>query len=92
MASKASRLPKGQQREKEKDGRIRRFLCDVLTQRVLAYVAAQPPSFAFILSLLCITLTMPPMAAYIKNAGPLPDLDTMRVSSEKHSCHFFLCE
>lgn len=82
MASRskaASRLPDEQLREKEKDGRIRRFLWDVLTLRVLAYVVSQPASFTFIASFLLITLVMPPMAVYIKNANELPDLDTMRV-------------
>lgn len=79
----ASRLPEEQLREREKDGRIRRFICGVLTLRVLAYIIAQPASFTFITSFLFITLTMPPMAAYIKNAGDLPDLDTMRV----RPCH-----
>lgn len=75
-----SRLPDEQLREKEKDGRIRRFICDVLTLRVLAYVCAQPASFSFIFSFLIITITMPPMALYIKRSPELPDLDTMRVS------------
>ena len=82
MASRSkggSRLPEEQLREKEKDGRIRRFICDVLTLRVLGYVCAQPASFSFILSFLIITLTMPPMALYIKYAPELPDLDTMGV-------------
>lgn len=79
MASRVSKLPDDQLREKEKDGRIRRFLWDVLTLRVLAYVISQPASFTFIASFLIITLVMPPMAAYIKNAHRLPDLDTMRV-------------
>lgn len=75
----ASRLPDEQLREKEKDGRIRRFLWDVLTLRVLAYIISQPASFTFIASFLFITVVMPPMAVYIKNADELPDLDTMRV-------------
>lgn len=78
MASRVSKLPDDQLREKEKDGRIRRFLWDVLTLRVLAYVISQPASFTFIASFLIITLVMPPMATYIKNAHRLPDLDTMR--------------
>jgi hypothetical protein len=45
---------------------------------MLAYVVAQPASFTFIISFLFITLSMPPMALYIKNAKELPDLDTMR--------------
>lgn len=82
MASKggATRQPLEQLKEMEKEGRIRRFLWDVVTLRVFAYVIAQPASFVFILSLLLITLSMPPIALYIKNADELPDLDTMRVS------------
>lgn len=79
MASRVSKLPEGQLREKEKDGRIRRFLWNVLTLRMLAYIVSQPASFTFIASFLIITLVMPPMAAYIRNAHELPDLDTMRV-------------
>ena len=82
MASRsASRLPEEQLREREKDGRIRRFFCDVLNLRVFAYITAQPASFVFILSLLFITLSMPPVALYVKNAPELPDLDAMRVST-----------
>ena len=74
-----SRLPEEQQREREKDGRVRRLVWDVFTLRVLAYVCAQPASFTFIVSFLFITLSMPPMAAYIRHTQQLPDLDTMRV-------------
>ena len=74
-----SRLPEEQLREREKDGRIRRFLWDVLTLRILAYVCAQPASFSFILTFIFITTSMPPMATYIRNAAQLPDLDSMRV-------------
>ena len=86
MASRGrtSKLPEVQLREKEKDGWIRRFVWDVLKLRMFAYVVAQPASFTFILSFLFITLSMPPMALYIKNAKELPDLDTMRVSSSTH--------
>lgn len=82
MASKGgtTRQPLEQLKEMEKEGRIRRFLWDVVTLRVFAYVLAQPASFVFILSLVLITLSMPPIALYIKNADQLPDLDTMRVS------------
>jgi hypothetical protein len=45
---------------------------------MLAYVCAQPASFTFILSFVFITVSMPPMAAYIRNADQLPDLDAMR--------------
>ena len=74
-----SRLPEDQLREKEKDGRIRRFIWDVLTLRILAYICAQPASFTFILAFLFITVSMPPMAAIIRHKVQLPDLDTMRV-------------
>ena len=82
MASKGgtTRQPLEQLKEMEKEGRIRRFLWDVVTLRMFAYVLAQPASFVFILSLVLITLSMPPIALYIKNADQLPDLDTMRVS------------
>ena len=88
MAEKDSRierlLPEDQQREKEKDGRIRRILCDVLKLRVLAYIIAQPAAFTFILALLLIAASMPPIGSYIKTHN-LPDLFTMRV------CHFSAC-
>lgn len=74
-----SRLPEDQLREKEKDGRIRRFIWDILTLRILAYICAQPASFTFILAFLFITVSMPPLAAYIRRPAQLPDLDTMRV-------------
>ena len=89
MASSArgssTRLPEDQLKEKEKDGRIRRFIWDVLTLRILAYVFAQPASFTFIVSFIFITVSMPPMASYIRNADQLPDLDTMRVGT-LHRC------
>lgn len=91
MASKGgtTRQPLEQLKEMEKEGRIRRFLWDVITLRMFAYVIAQPASFVFILSLVLITLTMPPMAMYIKNSDQLPDLDTMRVSVGKAQCRLF---
>ena len=82
MASKSTgpRQPLEQLKELEKDGRIRRFLCHVLILRVFAYIAAQPASFFFILSLMVITVSMPPVALHVRNTGSLPDLDAMRVS------------
>ena len=95
MASSArgstTRLPENQLREREKDGRIRRFIWDVLTLRMLAYVFAQPATFTFIVSFLFITVSMPPMAAYIRNADQLPDLDTMRVGTLHRSTNHTPC-
>ena len=72
-------LPPDQQEELEKDGRVRRFLCDMLRLRVIAYIVAQPASFLFILSLFLIALCMPPIGWYISSVDNLPDLDSMRV-------------
>lgn len=75
------RLPSDQDKEMKKDGRIKRFLCNVLQLRVLVYIATQPASFLFILSLLVISLCLPFLGAYIRNKSwdQLPDLDSMRV-------------
>ena len=75
------RLPSDQDKEMKKDGRIKRFLCNVLQLRVLVYIATQPASFLFILSLLVIALCLPFLGAYIKTKPlqQLPDLDSMRV-------------
>lgn len=73
------RLPSEQQEVKEKDGRIRRFLCNVLQLRVLAYIVSQPAAFLFILSLFLIALCMPFLGVFVKNSSDLPDLDSMRV-------------
>ena len=81
MASRGkAKLPEDQLREKEKDGRIRRLVCDILTLRIVAYICAQPATFTFIIAFIFITLAMPPMAIYIRHSSELPDLDTMRVS------------
>lgn len=85
MASKADggitkrSLPSEQEREREKDGRVRRFLCDVLRLRVFAYIAAQPAAFSFIVSLFLIAACMPAIGRYIATSEELPDLFRMRV-------------
>ena len=72
-------LPTEQEREKEKDGRIKRLFCDVLRLRILAYIVSQPAAFVFIVSLFLIALCMPAIGRYVANADQLPDLFTMRV-------------
>ncbi len=72
-------LPPEQEREKENDGRIKRFLCDVLRLRVLGYIVAQPAAFTFILSLFLLAVCMPAIGRHIISAHQLPDLFAMRV-------------
>ena len=77
-----NKLPPEQQRELDKDGRCRRFFCDILRLRVVGYIVRQPTPFTFILSLFLISVTLPLVGLYISRKEGLPDLDAMQVRNK----------